>query len=196
VSAVREVTGNLVNFRRRLIIGFFLPWLCEATAGAAALKAEEIAAPFVQKPGIIEISRGLLEPIRQKHGLPALGAAVVKGEGLQAIGVVGVRKAGTDVPATAEDLWHLGSDTKAMTSWLIGALVEQGKLTWETTVGEMFPELAPAASPEFKRITLRELLTHRSGLPANIFWGLIPRSQAIREQRLAAGGGAARGALG
>ena len=130
---------------------------------------------------------GILEPIRQKHGLPALGAAVVTGQGLQGIGVAGVRKAGTDVPATADDLWHLGSDTKAMTAFLIAALVEQGTIKWETTVGETFPELAAAAaSPEFGKITLRRLLTHRSGLPANILWGVIPRSRPIGEQRLAA----------
>jgi CubicO group peptidase (beta-lactamase class C family) len=143
----------------------------------------------VQKMGageVTDLSR-ILEPIRLKHGLPALGAAVVTGKGLEAIGVVGVRKAGTDVPATVEDKWHLGSDTKAMTAYLIAALVEQGKLKWDTTLGDSFPELAAAAaSPKFKTITLRELLWHRSGLPGNIPWGLIPRTQEIRRQRLAA----------
>jgi CubicO group peptidase (beta-lactamase class C family) len=164
--------------RRRLIIGFLFTCQFVATAAAAVQNAGA---------GKIKDLRGSLEPIRLEHRLPALGAAVVTGQGLQGIGVAGVRKTGTDVPATADDLWHLGSDTKAMTAFLIAALVEQGKLRWETTVGETFPELAaPAASPQFKTITLRQLLTHRSGLPANIPWGLIPRSQPIREQRLAA----------
>ena len=143
----------------------------------------------VQKAAAVQVKdlSGILEPIRSKHGLPALGAAVVTGKGLEAIGVAGVRKAGTDIGATAEDQWHLGSDTKAMTAFLIAALIEEGKLKWETTVGETFPEIAAAAaSPEFEKITLRQLLSHHSGLPANAPWGMIPRAQPIREQRLAA----------
>jgi CubicO group peptidase (beta-lactamase class C family) len=128
---------------------------------------------------------GLLGPIREKHNLPALGGAIVTGNGLQAGGVVGVRKAGTDVAATIEDKWHLGSDTKAMTAALMGMLVEQGRLKWETTVGEAFPELASPISPTFKKISLLALLSHRAGLPADLFWGLIPRSRTMMEQRLA-----------
>ena len=129
--------------------------------------------------------RELLGPIREKHGVPALGAAIVTSQGLDSIGVVGVRKVGTEVAATVYDKWHLGSDTKAMTAVLIAALVEQGRLKWETTIEEVFPELAPSMSPAFKKINLLELLSHRAGLAADLFWGLIPRSKTIREQRLA-----------
>jgi CubicO group peptidase (beta-lactamase class C family) len=128
----------------------------------------------------------LLESIRQKHQLPALAGAIVTGKGLEAIGAVGVRKAGTDVAVTAEDLWHIGSDTKAMTAALIGRLVEQGKLKWETTIEEVFPDLAAPWPPAFKEITLLHLLSHRAGLPANLPWGLMPRTGSVREQRLAA----------
>jgi CubicO group peptidase (beta-lactamase class C family) len=128
----------------------------------------------------------LLEPIRQKHQLPALAGAIVTGKGLEAIGAVGVRKAGTEIAVTVEDLWHIGSDTKAMTAALIGRLVEQGKLRWETTIGETFPDLAAPWPPAFKEITLLHLLSHRAGLPANLLWGLMPRTGSIREQRTAA----------
>ncbi len=129
---------------------------------------------------------GLLEPIRQAHRIPALAGAVVTDKGLEAIGAVGVRKAGTDVRVTIGDLWHLGSDTKAMTAALIGRLVEEAKLRWETTMEEVFPELASAMTPSFKKATLLELLSHRAGLPANIPWTLIPRTETIRAQRLRA----------
>ncbi len=112
---------------------------------------------------------GLLEPIRKKHGVPALGGAIVTVDGMKSVGVVGVRKAGTDVPATIEDRWHLGSDTKAMTAALIGALVEKGKLSWDDkVVGE---------------ITYIDLLSHRSGLPANLEWRKIAQQGTVREQR-------------
>ena len=127
----------------------------------------------------------ILEPLRVKHGLPAMAAAVVTGKGLQFAGVVGVRKKETDVQATLEDLWHLGSDTKAMTAAMIGALVEKRRLDWETRVVDIFPDLPPASPAALKEATLLHLLSHRSGLPGDITWALIPRAGSTRDQRRA-----------
>ena len=110
----------------------------------------------------------LLKPIRQKFNVPAMAAAVVTSDGVKFVGAVGVRKRGTEVPVGLDDLWHLGSDGKAMTSTLIARLVEQGKLRWDSTLAGIFPELAAQMNPEFRKVTLLELLSHRAGLPANI----------------------------
>jgi CubicO group peptidase (beta-lactamase class C family) len=142
-----------------------------------------LASPYA--PGDKRVA-DLLESIRQKYKLPALAAAIVTRKGLEAIGAVGVRKAGTDVPVTVEDQWHIGSDTKAMTAAMIGALVEQGQLKWETIVGEIFPDLTRSMPSTLKKATLLDLLAHRAGLPPNLNWGLIPRSSTPKEQRLAA----------
>ena len=109
----------------------------------------------------------LLEPIRQKHGVPAMAAAMVTSDGIQFMGVVGFRKRGTDVPVTLDDRWHLGSDTKAMTSTLIAKLVEQGKLKWDITMAEVFPDFAQM-NADFQKVTLLQLLSHRAGLPPNL----------------------------
>lgn len=132
--------------------------------------------------------RDRLEPIRQKHQMPALAGAIVTSEGLVAIGAVGVRKAGTEVPVTVDDQWHIGSDTKAMTATLIGVLVEQGQLQWETSLEQIFPDLADSMPPALKKVTLLHLLAHRAGLPANLSggWWQVPRDGTTREQRLAA----------
>jgi CubicO group peptidase (beta-lactamase class C family) len=110
----------------------------------------------------------ILEPIRQKFGVPAMAAAFVTSEGIQFVGAVGVRKRGTEVPVTLADLWHLGSDGKAMTSALIARLVERGQLKWDTTLAEIFPELAPQMNPDFQKVTLLQLLSHHAGLPPNL----------------------------
>jgi len=141
----------------------------------------QTAPATVDDPRIKEI----LEPLRQKHNLPAMAAALVTGQGLEIAGAVGVRKAGTDVPVTIEDLWHLGSDTKAMTAAMIGGLVEKGVLKWETTVSDIFPDLPDSAPAALKKATLLHLLSHRSGLPGDIPWGLVRRNVPTREQRLA-----------
>jgi CubicO group peptidase (beta-lactamase class C family) len=130
-----------------------------------------------------------LEPIRQKFAVPAMAAAVVTSAGIEFVGVVGVRKRGTEVPAGLTDLWHLGSDTKAMTSALIARLVERGQLKWDTTLAEVFPDLAPQMHADFQKVTLLQLLSHHAGLPPNLnlpkYIGddvLALRLRAVREE--------------
>jgi CubicO group peptidase (beta-lactamase class C family) len=110
----------------------------------------------------------LLKPIRQKFGVPAMAAALVTSDGIQYVGAVGVRKRGTEVPVALDDLWHLGSDGKAMTSTLIARLVERGQLRWDSTLAEVFPELAAQMNPDFQKVTVLQLLSHHAGLPANL----------------------------
>ena len=106
----------------------------------------------------------VLEPIRAKHGLPALAAAVLKDGKVAALGAVGKRQAGGDEPVTVDDRWHLGSLTKAMTATLIARLVERKRLSWGLTLEKAFPGLK--MDPGFKGVTLEQLLTHTGGFPA------------------------------
>ncbi len=128
-----------------------------------------------------------LDAIRVRHHLPALGGAIVTDKGLQTMAVTGVRKAGTDVAATTDDLWHLGSDTKAMTAAWIAQIVERRRLSWESTIGGVMPNETAGAPEAFRSITLLQLLSHRAGLVANIDWQRASHSAATpREQRIAA----------
>jgi CubicO group peptidase (beta-lactamase class C family) len=159
----------------------FRPSAAFLVASVAALENGAIAQSG--DPDVIN----LIEPIRLKHHLPALGAAVVTSRGIAASGVTGVRKANTDVVATINDQWHLGSDTKAMTAVIIATLVEHGKLNWDTTLAEVFPDLSAAFPMEFRGITIKQLLSHHAGLPANLDWRAIEKSApSFPEQRLKA----------
>ena len=111
--------------------------------------------------------RPALEAIRKSQGLPGLGAAIVTDEGVKVLTTTGVRKKGDKTPVTDQDLWHLGSCGKAMTATMIARLVEAGSLKFDQTLGETFPERAGAMGEQMKSITLIDLLSHRSGLPAN-----------------------------
>jgi CubicO group peptidase (beta-lactamase class C family) len=131
-----------------------------------------LAVPTGINPGHADDLTADLEAFRTQYELPAVAAAVVKDGNQVAIGATGVRALGTDVKVTTEDRFHLGSDTKAMTATLAGMLVEQGKLTWTTTVGEILgPPLKaaglPTLKPEFSAITLEQLLSHTSGIPSD-----------------------------
>ncbi len=127
----------------------------------------------------------ILKPINQKFNVPAMALAVVTSDGLKFVGAVGVRKRGTDIPVTLDDLWHLGSDGKAMTSTLIARLVERGQLSWDTTLAEVFPEIAPQMNPGFRKVTLLQLLSHHAGLPANLDLGKYSGDD-VRQLRLRA----------
>jgi len=106
----------------------------------------------------------LLEPVRQRHGLPALAAAaVVRGE-IVAAGAVGRRRIDAPIPVTLEDRFHIGSDTKAMTALLAAVAVERGRLRWDSSLAELFPELNSAMAPGVGAVTLRQLLSHSGGI--------------------------------
>ena len=105
-----------------------------------------------------------LEPYLKEFGLPALAAAVFKKGVIIAAGAVGTRRAGQDIPVKIGDPFHLGSDSKAFTSLLAAMFVQQGKLRWNSTLGDIFPELKDTMDPEFAKITVEELLSHSSGL--------------------------------
>ncbi len=109
----------------------------------------------------------LLDGYLDKYGLPALGVAVVKKGRIVAMGTVGTRKAGDKAPVTASDRFHIGSDTKAITALLAGMYVEEGKLRWDSTLEEVFPELKKTIAPGWGPITLEALLSHTSGIPAD-----------------------------
>lgn len=108
-----------------------------------------------------------LQSYLAKYELPAMAAAVVRNGKVVARGAVGTRKVGTAIPVTIDDRFHLGSDTKAMTALLAAMYVEEGKLRWNSTFGEVFPELADKMDPGFRRVTLEQLLSHTSGMPGD-----------------------------
>jgi CubicO group peptidase (beta-lactamase class C family) len=108
---------------------------------------------------------GTLESIRAKYELPALSAAVIMEGKLKAWGAAGSRRYGTPVKVTADDQFHIGSCTKAMTATLIAMLVEKGKLSWDMPLAEALPELAEDMRPDYREVTIRHLLAHRAGLP-------------------------------
>jgi CubicO group peptidase (beta-lactamase class C family)/dienelactone hydrolase len=113
----------------------------------------------------------LLEPIREKQQVPGLVAGVVKRTGLTAVGAVGLRKTGSPEPITVNDRLHIGSDTKAMTATQIALLVEQSKLSWQSTVGDVFPQLKADLHADFLPVTLEQILAHRAGIKDDgSFW--------------------------
>lgn len=130
----------------------------------------------------------LLVAGRQRGNFPAVAAAIVRPEGTVNHAVLGVRRLESRDVVRLDDGWHLGSCGKAMTATLIGMLVEKGKLRWEMTLAEAFPDLADRMHEGYRAVTLERLLQGRGGVPAEFGAGLWDRVVAFngspREARM------------
>ncbi len=147
---------------RTLAVGL----LAALLAGAgSALRPARVEAKDPPAGGALA---AVLAPVARDQAVPALVAAVVTSDGIQARGVVGVRKRGDATQATLKDLWHLGSCTKSMTATLIGRLVERKMLRFDMTLPEAFPDLAKTMHPGWKTCTLAMLLQNRGGMPGGL----------------------------
>lgn len=131
----------------------------------------------------------VLEPIRAAWDVPALGAILIHQGQVLETAAVGRRSLNSADRVTTQDLWHVAALTKSMTATLAGVLVEEGHLDWTTTVAQALPDIAPLIRVEFQDVRLEELLSHTSGLTDDVtgtdWWGGLPHSEALPEQRLA-----------
>jgi CubicO group peptidase (beta-lactamase class C family) len=125
----------------------------------------------------------VLAPIRDEHHLPGLIGAIVMNNRLAAIGALGIRKIGSSDPIRVTDQVHLGSCTKAMTATMIGTLVDEGKLSWATTISDVFPDVAAQLHDDFQAVTLSHLLTHRAGLPHDGRWWRLSGETTTAQRR-------------
>ena len=106
-----------------------------------------------------------LKQVKDAHHLPAVAALALRdGRPLESA-ALGDRKLGESTPVTPDDVWHLGSDTKAMTATLIAMLVDEHKLDWTATLSKLFPKWTDIA-PGYGEVSIEMLLGHRAGLPA------------------------------
>jgi CubicO group peptidase (beta-lactamase class C family) len=120
-----------------------------------------------------------LQILRSRYELPAVAAAVVVAGQVRAAGAVGVRRIGTNVRVTVNDRFHLGSDTKSMTALLAAMMVEERKLRWNSKIEDIFTELHGTGTAALGQVTLEQLLSHTSGIPADndAFRALLIESQ-------------------
>jgi CubicO group peptidase (beta-lactamase class C family) len=99
---------------------------------------------------------------------PALGVLVIRDGKIADMAVRGVRRSDRADRIKPNDTWLLGSTGKPITVALIAKLVERGTLSWQAPLASMLPELAGSMRPEYRSVTLVQLLSHRAGLPENI----------------------------
>ncbi|MGE0812685.1 MAG: serine hydrolase [Vicinamibacterales bacterium] len=120
---------------------------------------------------------GYVERAVREWKIPGLAVAVVKdGEIVFAKGY-GVRRLGSPEPVDDRTLFAIGSTTKAMTAAALGMLVDEGTLHWDDRVVTHLPWFALKDPYATRELRIRDLLTHRGGLPnTDALWYEQPRS--------------------
>ncbi|MGR3272231.1 class A beta-lactamase-related serine hydrolase [Thalassococcus profundi] len=147
----------------------------------AALAQTDTPAPAALSP------ETLARDLRAASGAPAVGVGWYRNGGMR-IATAGVRARGTDAAADRQDLWHIGSNGKAMTATLAARLVEAGVIGWNDTVGQRLGDLSPRAA--YRDVTLEMLLAHRGGVVANVgffsarsFVGSLSDRDVVKDRR-------------
>lgn len=106
----------------------------------------------------------LVERSMKTFDVPGIAVGVIKdGKIVHAKGY-GVRSLNTPQKMDENTLFGIASNSKAFTTAALGILVDEGKIKWDDKVRDYIPEFklySPYVSEEF---TIRDLLTHRSGL--------------------------------
>lgn len=107
----------------------------------------------------------MADSIIAKNEIPEMTFAVVTKDSILIQKTIGHHKI-TEVQEkqneTSKDLFHLGSNTKAITSFVAAYLVEKKKIKWDTKFFDLFPELKKKSNRKYYDITLENLLSHRA----------------------------------
>jgi D-alanyl-D-alanine carboxypeptidase len=129
-----------------------------------------------------------VDRVRMTTGLVALGAVIATSDdGVVALAVSGERASGRKDPVQPGDAWHIGSNTKMLTALLYARLVEAGHAEWGATLPELFPDRAAKMDAGWRKVTIEDLLSHRSGAAPNasLIWMLASKmsKQGLSAQR-------------
>lgn len=115
-----------------------------------------------------KIQVDLIEPfinqLMKDFEVTGLSIGIVKNDSIIYSKGYGTRKINENLPVNQNTIFGIGSISKSFTALTLGILVDEGKISWDDRVKDYLPYFElydPYVSENF---TIRDLLTHRSGL--------------------------------
>jgi CubicO group peptidase (beta-lactamase class C family) len=125
---------------------------------------------------------------RSDWKVPGFAVAIVKDDKVIFAKGYGVRKLGEQTPVDESTLFAIASNSKAFTSAALAILVDEGKLKWDDPVTKYLPGFQLYDPYVTRELTIRDLLSHRSGLVTfggDLLWyeSNYPRSEILRRIR-------------
>jgi CubicO group peptidase (beta-lactamase class C family) len=130
---------------------------CFGINAAALLLATSVAAAQENLDATADRAMRMFE-------VPGIAIAIVKDGRVVLQKGYGVRKLGEPAKVTPQSLFRIGSNTKAFTTAALAMLVDEGKLRWDDRVVDHMPSFQMSDPYVTREMTIRDLLTHRSGL--------------------------------
>ena len=112
--------------------------------------------------------------VQKEFEVPGLAVAIVKDGKIVLTKGYGVRRFGEPTPVDEHTLFGIASNTKAFTAAALAILVDEGKISWDDPVVKHLPSFQMYDPYVTREMTIRDLLTHRSGLGLGagdlLFW--------------------------
>ena len=120
--------------------------------------------------------------------VPGFALAIVKDDKVVFAKGYGVRELGKPEPVDKDTLFAVASNTKAFTAAALATLVDEGKISWDDPVTKYLPYFQLYDPLATREMTVRDLLSHRSGLATfggDLLWyeTTYPREEIIRRVR-------------
>jgi CubicO group peptidase (beta-lactamase class C family) len=107
----------------------------------------------------------LVAEVMAEWRIPGLAMAVLRRDEPPALRCWGACDIDTGAPVTTDTMFPICSVTKSFTATALALLVDEGKLEWDRPVREYLPDFRLCDPIAADQATLRDLLTHRTGLP-------------------------------
>ena len=104
----------------------------------------------------------------EKSEVPGVAIAIVYQNQVKYLKCFGVRKKGFTQPIDVDTVFQIASCSKAFTAALIASLVGEGLVGWDDQVINYYPEFRLFDPYVTSQLTIRDLLSHRNGLPSFI----------------------------
>ncbi|MBF0497280.1 MAG: serine hydrolase [Deltaproteobacteria bacterium] len=136
------------------LVAIFILWSLVLLGSAAAAPTEDRLAGFDQ----------YIAQVMKDWQVPGLAVAVVKDGKIILTQGFGVSQVKTGQKVTPDTQFAIGSCTKAFTATVLGTLVDDGKLNWDTPARDHIPFFKMYDEYVTAHLTLRDMLTHRTGL--------------------------------
>jgi len=128
----------------------------------------------------------MVDQVLRASRIPGIGLAIVTDDATIFAKGFGYRDLSARLPMTAQTLFPIGSTTKAFNATLLGTLVERGQAAWDVPVQEYLPRFYLGDPLTSSQVTLRDLITMRTGLPRHDWVWLynpITRPQVVERLR-------------
>jgi CubicO group peptidase (beta-lactamase class C family) len=143
---------------------FNLPCFASNDSAAALKSAQKKAPTAVTKPGLDGFDDFMAQVLKDWK-VPGVAVGVVQDGKVILLKGYGYRDVEKQLPVTANTLFALGSITKSFTVTMLGMEMDEGKVDWDKPVRNYLPDFRMYDPVLTEQMVVRDLITHRSGLP-------------------------------